>query len=125
MGFLQGIAISAIMPDICDLDEHRHGTRREGLFNAIVAALTKAEVAVAVLVAGSLINASGFLPAAGAQSPGTQLYLRIFGFGPFMICSLFSLYLATRFPLTESTTKLIQSELATRRAAGESPHCTP
>jgi len=125
MGFLQGIAISAIMPDICDLDEHLHGTRREGLFNAIVAALTKAEVAVAVLVVGSLINASGFLPAAGAQSPGTQLYLRLFGFGPFMICSLFSLYLATRFPLTESTTKRIQSELATRRATGEPQHCTP
>ena len=119
MGFLQGIAISALMPDICDLDELQHGTRREGLFNAIVAALTKAEVAVAVLVVGSLINASGFVPTAVAQSSGTQLHLRLFGFGPFLICSLFSLFLATRFPLTEATTKLIQAELGARRATGE------
>jgi GPH family glycoside/pentoside/hexuronide:cation symporter len=61
--------ISAIVPDICDLDELEHGTRREGLFTAVVAFMYKLEISLSVLIVGYLVKFSGLDPKSLVQAP--------------------------------------------------------
>jgi len=51
---------TAIVPDICDLDELQTGQRREGLFTAVMGFVQKLEISLTVLIVGYLVSFSGF-----------------------------------------------------------------
>ena len=47
---------SAIMPDICDVDELTSGQRREGLFTSVMAFFSKVEISAAIIIAGYMVG---------------------------------------------------------------------
>ena len=47
---------SAILPDICDVDELQTGQRREGLFTSVMAFMAKLEISLAIILAGYIVS---------------------------------------------------------------------
>lgn len=56
---ITGIIASAILPDICDLDELQTGQRREGLFTSVMAFVSKIEISLAIVLVGYVVSWSG------------------------------------------------------------------
>ncbi len=106
---------NAILPDICDLDELENGERREGLYTAVVAFVSKLEISLTVLVVGVLVDLSGFDPALPTQPASvmrTMLWMAIVPTAFFTFCGL---VLAMRFRMTEETMGDIRRQLEERR----------
>lgn len=59
----------AMTADICDLDELKTKTRREGMFSAIYGYTMKIGVSLGVLFTGVLLNSSGFDAKLGVEQP--------------------------------------------------------
>ncbi len=53
---LTGTITSAILPDICDMDEVKTGQRREGLFTSVMAVIAKLEISLAIILSGYIIS---------------------------------------------------------------------
>ena len=71
--------VSAMIPDVCDADELQQGVRREGLFGAVYWWMVKLGMAVALVVSGHLLNATGFQQALGPnQLPHSLWLMRVF-----------------------------------------------
>ncbi len=108
---------NAILPDICDLDELENGERREGLYTAVVAFVSKLEISLTMLVVGYLVDLSGFnqlLPTQPAEVMNRMLWMAIFLTGFFTFCGLL---LAMRFRMTEASMDVVRAQLDERRAA--------
>ena len=116
------IFMSAIMPDICDIDELKSGERREGLFAAVLAVQSKVESSVCILASSYLISWSGFdaklAAAGGAQAPETIRILWRLAYIPPIVFSLIALGIAFYFPITRKMMDDVRRQLAARRAAG-------
>ncbi|RYD40006.1 MAG: hypothetical protein EOP85_15000, partial [Verrucomicrobiaceae bacterium] len=111
---------NAILPDICDLDELENGERREGLYTAVVAFVSKLEISLTVLVVGYLVDLSGFDPKLATQPArvmDTMLWMAIVPTAVFTFCGLL---LALRFRMTEESMEGIRRQLDARRAASVS-----
>lgn len=68
----------AMIADVCDVDELRHGVRREGLFGAIYAWVFKTGIALSFALSGYVLSAVGFDRAlGGAQPEGTLLAMKV------------------------------------------------
>ncbi|MEO5712369.1 MAG: MFS transporter [Luteolibacter sp.] len=107
---------NAILPDICDLDELENGERREGLYTAVVAFVSKLEISLTVLIVGYLVDLSGFnakLPTQPDAVMNKMLWMAIIPTGFFTFCGLL---LALRFKMTEDTMNGIRLQLEQRRA---------
>jgi GPH family glycoside/pentoside/hexuronide:cation symporter len=96
-----GTFIGASIPDICDLDELATGKRREATFGAVFLFLRKIEVSLTALLTGALLSLAGFEGGKTQQSLETLAKLRLFAFGPYIVCSAVLLMLAWRFPITK------------------------
>lgn len=110
---------NAILPDICDLDELENGERREGLYTAVVAFVSKLEISLTVLVVGLLVDLSGFdakLPTQPAGVMNTMLWMAIIPTAVFTFCGL---VLALRFRMTEETMEGIRRQLEARRESAK------
>lgn len=108
---------NAILPDICDLDELENGERREGLYTAVVAFVSKLEISLTVLVVGYLVSLSGFdskLPTQPDAVMNKMLWMAIIPTGVFTFGGLI---LAMRFRMTEESMDSIRVQLDERRAA--------
>jgi len=106
---------NAILPDICDLDELENGERREGLYTAVVAFVSKLEISLTVLVVGYLVDLSGFDPKLVVQPAAVMskmLWMAIIPTGFFTFCGLM---LAMRFKMNEESMDQIRRELDARR----------
>ena len=108
---------NAILPDICDLDELDNGERREGLYTAVVAFVSKLEISLTVLIVGYLVDISGFNPKLPTQPDAVMskmLWMAIIPTAFFTFCGL---VLAMRFRMTEASMDVVRAQLDERRAA--------
>ena len=112
---------NAILPDICDLDELENGQRREGLYTAVVAFVSKLEISLTVLVVGYLVDLSGFNPKLTTQPDAVMTKMLWMAIIPTGFFTFAGLMLALRFRMTEETMDGIRKQLESRRAVvGES-----
>ena len=108
----------SMMADICDLDELKTNSRREGMFSAIYGYVMKMGVSLGILFTGFLLNASGFKIALGAaQSNNTILILRACYVIIPSVALLFAILLLTRYPLTAEKLNEIHRQIKERKLA--------
>ena len=108
--------VNSMVADVCDLDELETGTRREGMFSAIYWWMVKLGLAAASLIAGFLLNATGFNVALGAnQTPSALLYMRLFDIGIPIVTSLAAIFIIMTFEISEDKAYDIRKKLEARR----------
>lgn len=108
--------MGSMVSDVCDYDELQSNERREGNFAAIYWWMVKVGMALAGLMAGFLLKASGFdVALKGNQSAHTLFYLRLFDVVIPIITSLIALAIMYRYEISESKAREIRAELEQRR----------
>lgn len=111
--------LGTLMADVTDIDELNTGSRREGMFGAVMAWMSKGVGSIQALMAGALLVATGFNAEALSQTPETILSMRImFSFAPTAVL-LGAIALLYRYPLTRERMQEIKDELAVRREQTE------
>lgn len=107
---------NSMKADICDDDELRNGMRREGMFGSIGGWITKLTMSTVFLLAGVILESTGFDVKHGAnQSEETLSSMRIlFAVVP-AISSSIALLLLHAYPLNEKRMEEIRTELESRR----------
>ena len=109
--------LGTLMADVTDIDELNTGSRREGMFGAVMAWMSKGVGSIQALIAGALLVATGFDAQAGSQTPETILNMRIlFSFAPALVL-LMAIFLLYRYPLTRQRMEEIKRQIEARRAA--------
>ena len=109
--------VSAIMPDICDVDECETGHRREGLFTAVMGFVQKVEISLCVLLVGYLLVWAGLDTKIRVQTPEVLRRLYWLAIVPNLLFTAGYFVLALRFPLTEATMQEVRRKLDARHAA--------
>jgi len=108
--------MGSMISDVCDYDELQTHQRREGVFGAIYWWMVKVGMALAGLLTGVLLKASGFDVALGAgQADRTLLLLRVFDVGVPIITSAVALGIIATYTITEKKAHEIRCELEERR----------
>ncbi|OQA25620.1 MAG: putative symporter YjmB [Verrucomicrobia bacterium ADurb.Bin345] len=108
--------VGAMVADVCDLDELKTGERREGMYGAIYWWMVKIGMSAAMLIAGFLLNLTGFDVALDtAQSERTLLLLRAFDVGIPLLTSAIAIVLIMAYSITEKRAYEIRAELEKRR----------
>ncbi|MGE5280295.1 MAG: MFS transporter [Deltaproteobacteria bacterium] len=108
--------MNSMVADVCDYDELQTLTRREGMFSAAYWWMVKLGVALASLISGFLINATGFRQELGlAQSPHTWLWLRVYDIGIPILTSFAALFVIRTFSITEAKAHDIRAQVERRR----------
>ncbi len=109
------LMLHSMTSDICDADELKNGTRREGMYGAVITWMQKLSVSIAIALVGVILVAIGFDQTEGAiQTYQTGLSLRIIYCGIFVIIGMTGLILLPRYKLTEDELHTIQRNLANR-----------
>jgi GPH family glycoside/pentoside/hexuronide:cation symporter len=109
--------LGTLMADVTDIDELNSGSRREGMFGAVMAWMSKGVGSIQALVAGGLLVATGFDAQASVQTPETILNMRVlFSFAPAIVLAA-AIGLLYRYPLTRERMEEIKGLLEARRAA--------
>jgi GPH family glycoside/pentoside/hexuronide:cation symporter len=104
--------INAMIPDVVDLNELKTGERREGMFSAVYSWTYKMGVALALIIAGYILNWSGFDAALGAdQAPDAILKIRLFFTGIPVVSISLALMLLSLYKISEKRSYEIRSEL--------------
>ena len=115
--------MGSMISDVCDYDELITNERREGVFGAIYWWMVKVGMALAGLLTGILLKASGFDVALGAgQADKTLFLLRVFDVGVPIITSAIALGIIATYTITEKRAYEIRAELEQRR--GQFPGAT-
>ncbi len=108
--------MGSMVSDVCDYDELQTGERREGVFGAIYWWMVKVGMALAGLLAGFLLKASGFdVALETAQSDSTLLMLRLFDVAIPIVSSCLALAIMYRYEISESRAHEIREQLEQRR----------
>ena len=108
--------MGSMVADVCDFDELKTDTRREGMFSAVYWWMVKLGLALASLASGFLINATGFHQELGlAQSASTLLWMRIFDIGIPIITSIAALFIIKTFEISEDNAYEIRGQVERRR----------
>ncbi len=120
---LAGVGISAsqvipfsIIPDIIEVDEYEHGTRREGAFYGVIMFLYKVSAAVAINIASVFLGVMGYVESVSGQvveQPASALWaIRILlGVGPglcFLVSAIFVHYLPINKERFEEIKRVIE-----------------
>jgi GPH family glycoside/pentoside/hexuronide:cation symporter len=107
--------LPTMMADVTDVDELKHGERREGMFGAVMAFLTKMTGTLTPILAGAILVASGFDPALEyEQAPETIFRMRLFySFIP-AVMLLVALAVLWRYPLTQKRVNEVKEILRKR-----------
>ena len=110
--------LPTMMADVTDIDELRNGTRREGMFGAVMAFLMKSTGTMQPILAGAVLVFSGFDADLGAnQTPSTILNLRLM-FSVIPAVLLLSAIIALwRYPLTREYMQEVKAKLIVNRDA--------
>lgn len=112
-----GLMASAMLGDIADADEWRHGCRREALFASLLSWFDKAGMSFGALLGGFVLVGIGFDAKLGAQSPHTLALMKFAYFLLPFLGALVALLVMRRYSLGEADAYRIKAELAQRRAA--------
>ena len=113
--------MGSMISDVCDYDELESNKRREGVFGAIYWWMVKVGMALALLVSGYLLVASGFItPQPGSttvvvQSDHTLFYLRVFDVLTPIVTSTIALVIMSTYEITEDKAKETRQFLEQRR----------
>ena len=108
--------MGSMVADVCDLDELKTDTRREGMFGAVYWWMVKLGIAVASIISGFLINVTGFHQELGlAQAPSTLLWLRIFDICIPIVTSIVALFIIKTFEISEDNAYDIRGQVERRR----------
>ena len=107
--------MGSMIADVCDYDELTTHERREGVFGAIYWWMVKIGMALAGLLTGVMLNASGFDVELAAQSERTLLLLRVFDVGVPLVTSALAIVIMLRYPISEGKAYEIRAELERRR----------
>lgn len=109
--------LPTMMADVTDVDELRHGLRREGMFGAVMAFLMKTISAVVPILAGAVLVVSGFDPSLEYHQEASTIFnMRVlYSFVPGVLL-LFALVAVWRYPLTRDKVSEIKAELKRRHA---------
>lgn len=111
------VIASAMIADICDLDQLNTGLRREGMYAAAYSWLVKISASLMIIVAGYVLKWIGFDPHQATQTAETVLRLRWF-YGWFAVPWLVAAILIIAFyPLNKSEVKKIQDKLQTNSSS--------
>lgn len=110
--------LGTLMADVTDIDELNTGTRREGMFGAVMAWMSKGVGSLQALLAGALLVATGFDAQAAVQTPATLLHMRLLNSFVAAGVLVLALGLLHRYPLTRERMEEIKRQLAARRASG-------
>ncbi len=106
----------AMLADICDEDELRHGFRREGVFGAIFSWVQKTGYSLAFLGAMVTLKFTGFDNALGnAQTPGTILNMRLVLAVSTAVWAVAAIMLVSFYPLNRKRAYEIRDALEARR----------
>ena len=112
------IILPSMQTDVIDYDELQTGCRREGSYTAILGWIQKLGFALSVLLAGIILDVSGFdVKLEAAQTEDTLFKMRaLFVFFP--IATATGMLLLVRFyPLDERRCHAIREKLEARRGA--------
>jgi GPH family glycoside/pentoside/hexuronide:cation symporter len=108
--------MGSMISDVCDYDELETQRRREGVFGAIYWWMVKVGMALAGLLTGVMLKASGFDVALGSgQSEKTLFLLRVFDVGVPLATSAIAIFIIATYKLTEERAHEIRAELEQRR----------
>jgi GPH family glycoside/pentoside/hexuronide:cation symporter len=107
--------MGSMIADVCDYDELGTRQRREGVFGAIYWWMVKVGMALAGLLTGIMLNASGFDVAIESQSETTLFMLKVFDVGVPLITSALALVIMATYPIGEDRAYEIREELERRR----------
>ena len=110
------IILPSMQTDVVDYDELQTGCRREGSLSAILFSIQKLGFALSVLLAGVILDVSGFDVALGAQQgPDTLFKMRaLFVFFP-IVMAIGMILLIRFYPLNEQRCHEIRLALEKRR----------
>ena len=105
-----------MVADVCDFDELETGERREGMFSAVYWWMVKLGVALASLISGFLLNATGFDQALGiGQATSTLFWMRVCDVGIPIVTSLAAIFIIMTFDVSEDKAYEIRKQLEERR----------
>jgi GPH family glycoside/pentoside/hexuronide:cation symporter len=107
--------MGSMIADVCDYDELLTRRRREGVFGAIYWWMVKIGMALAGLLTGIMLNASGFDVALEAQSETTLFLLRLFDVGVPLATSALAIAIMLTYSISERRAYEIRAELERRR----------
>ena len=111
--------VNSMISDICDEEELRTGTRREGIYFAVYNWWWKVGVSIAAVLSGYLLRLTGFSEGMATQDAAVMFWIRFWEIGlPSALC-LVSIYLLTKYPLTEERAYQVKEILAARRAGAK------
>lgn len=106
----------SMVADVCDFDELETGERREGMFSAVYWWMVKLGVALASLISGFLLNATGFDQALGiGQATSTLFWMRVCDVGIPIVTSLAAIFIIMTFDVSEDKAYEIRKQLEERR----------
>ena len=107
--------MGSMIADVCDYDELTTKRRREGVFGAIYWWMVKIGMALAGLLTGIMLNASGFAVELGTQSEKTLFLLRVFDVGVPLVTSALAIAIMFTYQISEQRAYEIRAELERRR----------
>jgi GPH family glycoside/pentoside/hexuronide:cation symporter len=107
--------ISAMLPDICDLDELENDQRREGLFTAVLSFVVKIGISVSVLIVGVFLSWAGLHAKETVQSPDFIGKLFWFTVATNIVLSGLHLLFTALFPITPKMMAEVRAQLDDRR----------
>jgi len=107
--------MGSMIADVCDYDELDTHQRREGVFGAIYWWMVKIGMALAGLLTGIMLNASGFAVELAAQPEKTLFLLRVFDVGVPLVTSALAIVIMLSYPISERRAYEMRTELERRR----------
>jgi GPH family glycoside/pentoside/hexuronide:cation symporter len=107
--------MGSMIADVCDYDELTTHQRREGVFGAIYWWMVKIGMALAGLLTGLMLNASGFDVALAEQPERTLFLLRLFDVVVPLFTSALAIVIMLTYPISERRAYEIRTELERRR----------
>jgi GPH family glycoside/pentoside/hexuronide:cation symporter len=105
---------SAIMPDVCDIDELQTGERHEALFIAVLNWMSKLQNSIITVIAGYFLIAIGFDVKLDVQPPGVMESMRFWGFGMLIFGSLLAFVVSFWMPITAKKMAEVRAKLDER-----------
>jgi len=111
----------SIIADICDIDELKTGRRREGMFGAMYAWVTKAGLAGTLILTGFMLNLSGYTSSAifRYQEITTVNSMRMMYMIVPAITAILAFFVMLSTPISEKHMHEVRAELDARKAAGQ------